>query len=42
MAERDDLLRAQSSAMQAQHHIERARGLEPLVKSISCGKIVGP
>ncbi|KAI5115827.1 hypothetical protein M0805_001987 [Coniferiporia weirii] len=42
MAERDDILRAQTLASQAQRHLERARGSQPLVDAVPCGQIVNP
>ncbi|KAH8103752.1 hypothetical protein DFH11DRAFT_1883922 [Phellopilus nigrolimitatus] len=42
MAESDSLIKAQTLAAQAQRHLERARGAQPLVNHIPCGKIVEP
>ncbi|THH05649.1 hypothetical protein EW145_g4640 [Phellinidium pouzarii] len=42
MAERDDLLRAQTLAAEAKRHLERARGEQPLVNSVPGGQIVNP
>ena len=42
MAEADDLIRAQTLSAQAQRLLDRARGLQPLVKPVPPGKIVSP
>lgn len=42
MAETDDLIRAQTLAAQAHRLLDRARGWQPLVKSLEPGQIVKP